>query len=416
MKWKTVALVALGVGSGAEAIWRMLIGEIGIPLGCYVLLATCVAMLMLRFPLRASMATATMWIALCLVTGVVPVGLTALMLVSLTVIAFRRAVVAGVCAMLAMIAWLMMCEGIGFPLIRDADMPFTATSLSSPERSAAKGSGETDDIYGDTMDIGDADVETVTPSGFPWQVMIMVCVLPLGFVIGGYRMRRRYDEQLERIRAEQRKRHVRAARSIHDHVSNDLAYLVLRIDGDIAEGHVPDDAELRELRSVAANALTHTHQVIDLIERGEVSNDSGDTQSHGLKRARSARGGTTLRSKLRSVCERMERRLVRLGCSGRTIVSGEGEASSDDLITGFVEELYGNIIKHAELAQGYVLTIGIEDDAVHIALIDTPAERDAGLAHGSGLARYRRLIEDRGGSMAIAESPEEWALSADIPV
>ena len=67
MKWRTVALISLGVGSAAEAIWHMLIGEIGIPLGCCVLLATCVAMLMLRFPLRAAMATVAMWIALCLV-------------------------------------------------------------------------------------------------------------------------------------------------------------------------------------------------------------------------------------------------------------------------------------------------------------------------------------------------------------
>ena len=123
MKWRTVALISLGVGSAAEAIWHMLIGEIGIPLGCCVLLATCVAMLMLRFPLRAAMATVAMWIVLCLVAGVTPVGLTALMLVSLAVMAFRRAVVAGICAMLAMVAWLMMCEGIA-PLIHDADMPF----------------------------------------------------------------------------------------------------------------------------------------------------------------------------------------------------------------------------------------------------------------------------------------------------
>ena len=76
MKWRTVALISLGVGSAAETIWHMLIGEIGIPLGCCVLLATCVAMLMLRFPLRAAMATVAMWIALCLVAGVTPVGLT----------------------------------------------------------------------------------------------------------------------------------------------------------------------------------------------------------------------------------------------------------------------------------------------------------------------------------------------------
>lgn len=414
MKWRTVALISLGVGSAAETIWHMLIGEIGIPLGCCVLLATCVAMLMLRFPLRAAMATVAMWIALCLVAGVTPVGLTALMLVSLAVMAFRRAVVAGICAMLAMVAWLMMCEGIA-PLIHDADMPFMATSASSPERSAVQGSAETDDVYGDSGSSGDANVEIVTPSGFPWQVMIMVCVLPIGFVFGGYCMRRRYDGQLERMRAEQRRRRARAARSIHDHVSNDLAYLVLRIDGDIAEGHVPDDAELRELRSVAANALTHTHRVIDLIERDEDSQDSGDARSRGSAQAQPMRNGVTLRSKLQDISERMERRLTKLGCSGRTIVSGEGEVACDDLIAGFVEELYGNIIKHAELSEGYVLTVGIEDDAVHIALIDTPANRDADLVHGSGLARYGRLIEDRGGHMEITKSPEEWALSATIP-
>jgi signal transduction histidine kinase len=415
MKWKTVALVALAIFSAGEIVWRMSAGMMEVPVGCCALFAVAVSVFMPRFPLRTSIMVAAMWIALCLAVDSVPIGLTVLMLVSLSVIAFSNMAAAGVCAILAMIVWLMVCEGVT-PILHDSSgsSSDTASIPNAQPNWQDYADGNEEGMYG----VGGVDgmmPDAQGSSGVEWHIMTVLCVMPVGFVLGGYCMRNRYDKQLERVRMEQRRRHVRAARGIHDHVSNDLAYLVLRIDSDIAQGNDLNDVELRELRSIAAKALANTHQVIDLIERDAQSEDSTSVRPFVSANKKDGRNATMLKRKLRDISERMERRLAKLGCHGRTIISGEGEISSDDLITGFMEELYGNIIKHADFSQEYVLTASIEDDVVHMALIDTPTECRSDLKHGSGLTRYRNLIEDRGGRMEITESPEEWSLYAIIP-
>ena len=69
-----------------------------------------------------------------------------------------------------------------------------------------------------------------------------------------------------------RRQHERGetARSLHDTIGNDLAYLILRIDHAVTEGMPADEHEyqqqLDELRDAASRAMGHTHEVIDSLE------------------------------------------------------------------------------------------------------------------------------------------------------
>ena len=69
-----------------------------------------------------------------------------------------------------------------------------------------------------------------------------------------------------------RRQHERGetARSLHDTIGNDLAYLILRIDHAETEGMPADEHEyqqqLDELRDAASRAMGHTHEVIDSLE------------------------------------------------------------------------------------------------------------------------------------------------------
>ena len=60
------------------------------------------------------------------------------------------------------------------------------------------------------------------------------------------------------------------ARSLHDTISNNLAYLILRIDHAGTNGMPADEHEyqqqLDELRDAASRAMGHTHEVIDSLE------------------------------------------------------------------------------------------------------------------------------------------------------
>ena len=328
-----------------------------------------------------------------------------------------------------------------------------------------------------------------------------VMVLAVGCLLAGVAARWNHERGMAQAELDHRRRRERAARDIHDYVSNDLAYLILRLDKDIADDHGLSVEELRELRKVAVGALNRTHQVIDVMEgRGDSGNVIGDggefdgdddeagddaiaTDTSGprnrgigvgdiasgdrLDRGRARRkdgvpsgvsgltldhsGGKpgrvkqteqTVVRRVRRIARNGDRRLVELGFDGRTIIStadvgpvtgiDETDAdsgASDDygdytdyggLLSGLLEELYGNIAKHADPAGGYVVTIRFGSDAVHVVCTDRPRVQESGeradiAAGGTGLARYGTLLEERKGVLRITTQDAEWTLSVVVP-
>ncbi|RDX29211.1 hypothetical protein CE163_08370 [Bifidobacterium breve] len=69
------------------------------------------------------------------------------------------------------------------------------------------------------------------------------------------------------------------------------------------------------------------------------------------------------------------------------------------------------------------MTIGIGLDTVRIACIDTArtssdsdADGSVDLSTGTGLNRYRQLLEQQNGALHITTQDAEWTLSAVIPL
>lgn len=260
--------------------------------------------------------------------------------------------------------------------------------------------------------------------------VIPVAVLFIGFMLGGMAARWNHERSLARAELAHRRQQERTAQDIHDYVSNDLAYLILRFDKDIADGRTLSEEELRELRSMAMGALDRTHQVIDVIEgRGEAAHSAVTPHDSTVDAAPGIACDVTdadcpLAEQIRDVASNGDRRLSELGFEGQTIISGaHGVAGRSDLIAGLLEELYGNIAKHADSEAGYVMTIGIGLDTVRIACIDTartPSDSDADgsadLSNGTGLSRYRQLLERQNGALHVTTQDAEWTLSAVIPL
>ncbi|KAA8823828.1 2CS histidine protein kinase [Bifidobacterium reuteri] len=318
-----------------------------------------------------------------------------------------------------------------------------------------------------------------------------VIVLAVCCLLAGVAARWNHERGMAQAELEHRRRRERAARDIHDYVSNDLAYLILRLDKDIADGHAPSAEELQELRQMAIGALNRTHQVIDVMEGrgdsgdvtdeaggGDVTDDASGPRNRGISAdnvasgnrlgwggsqrkddvppdvsgpALDCSGGMTRRAeyteqtivrRVRSIARNGDRRLAELGFDGRTIVSaadagpvtGIDETDADSsvagdysdnsdyggLLSGLLEELYGNIAKHADPAGGYVVTIRFGSDAVHVACTDRPRvqepeERTDIATGGTGLARYGTLLEERKGVLRITAQDTEWTLSVVVP-
>lgn len=277
--------------------------------------------------------------------------------------------------------------------------------------------------------------------------------------------------QADRARqTEQRRRQTERdaiARALHDRISNDLAYAIMRIDRDIersetahddsiphasntgresrpagmagpsARWHRTDAAvseeryapmdpnELRELRRIIETALDDTHQVIDALDRA-----SETTADAPAGRARAADYGTLPRrlpqiDSTGTIIDRIdsqEERLQALGFDGQTTVPGafpQLSASRAGLLTGLLGEIYANIAKHGDPAHGYVVSIAADGDDIVVTAVDTPLPNrgadssGSGLGLGTGLTRYRNMgVDIRVGG----DSTNQWSMTARFPV
>lgn len=215
------------------------------------------------------------------------------------------------------------------------------------------------------------------------------------------------------------------ARSLHDTISNDLAYLILRIDRAETDGMPNSEPEyrqqLRELRDAADRAMTHTHAVIDSLETRPARQPQPEPSE--------AQDGTpapipaddpvsTQQGELQSLVDDEETRLESLGFTGDSLLGELRRPLPPDrmrLLTGLLTELYTNIAKHADPAEWYAVSISSDANDIRISVSDTGAEHDEKLGSGSGLDRYSTIIETAGGSFTIHTEQRHWQLDVCIP-
>lgn len=140
----------------------------------------------------------------------------------------------------------------------------------------------------------------LTASNMVGMIIMCLCPLSLGFGLNRLFAQRRAAAALRR-----RLDRERTARHLHDTISNDLAYMILRID-QARHDDDPSDRDqyrrwLADLRGIAETALDHTHQVIRQLERadedeagdkGRVVLSSDESDGTGQKAADSGSGST----------------------------------------------------------------------------------------------------------------------------
>ncbi|WP_240542030.1 histidine kinase [Bifidobacterium sp. CP2] len=238
-------------------------------------------------------------------------------------------------------------------------------------------------------------------------------------------MMRQRDHDSYLLRRQQE--HEDTARDLHDTISNDLAYLILRIDHAEASGMPAVEHEyrqqLRELRDAANRAMTHTHAVIDSLEtwpeRQSQSQPSESRSTTALPLVPAADHVAMQQGELQSLIDDEEAKLESLGFTGDNLLGELRHPLSPGmmrLLTGLLAELYANTAKHADPAEWYAVSISFDmNDDVRVSVSDTVAEHDGKLGLRSGLDRYRTIIETAGGSFAIQMEQRHWQLDIRIP-
>ena len=257
----------------------------------------------------------------------------------------------------------------------------------------------------------------LTSSNIVGMIIMCLCPLSLGFSLNLLFAQRQATATLR-----QRLDREHTARHLHDTISNDLAYMILRID-QASRSDCPADREqyqrqLTDLRAIAEMALDHTHQVIRQLER----TDKPDDRSRIVKTNNDDKTDRKIeqqRERLDGIIQSQRRRLGGLGFQGDDILGTFDHPLADDildLLEGLLNELYANIAKHADRGEWYAICVTFDTDAIHVSASDTIASDDTRLGLGSGLDRYRTIIETCGGTFQTHTEQAHWQLEAVIPI
>ncbi|RSX54321.1 2CS histidine protein kinase [Bifidobacterium goeldii] len=499
--WLLTATLIVALACTAETLFALMSDAMPMFDTVPVMVFIAAVIVMAFRPVSGSMLVALLWTLLCISPVHMPSALLFAILLAVGIAGYANRRIAVIVAIVALSSWMFARGGVALPNSAPVnDTAMTDTSMGSGSSDSLDTGSDTDmsgsDMSGSNVDgsdgtdsdgsvdgnaIGDNDThhDNDSDAGSDRSHVILgsvtiygvtpVVILFIGFMLGGMAARWNHERHQAQLELAYRRRRERAAHDIHDYVSNDLAYLILRMDKDLADGKTPTLEELQELREVAMGALDRTHKVIGVIEghdddahavagiptKNDTDGDRGvavetaantiGTGATGVISPSVNRADCPLAAQLRDIAHTGDHRLKELGFEGQTIVSNANDtAARNDMIAGLLEELYGNIAKHAEAEQGYVLTVGIGLDSVQIALIDTQYDgqqnrhandtgkqsRGAALAassdalpaaspsmsSGTGLSRYRQAIERRGGELQYDSQDGEWTLSAIIPL
>lgn len=129
-------------------------------------------------------------------------------------------------------------------------------------------------------------------------------------------------------------------------------------------------------------------------------------------------GIASQRAGLQSLIDEEESRLEAPGFTGDNLLAEPHRPLTPEtmrLLAGLLEELYANIAKHADPGEWYAICVTFDTDAIHVSASDTIASDDTRLGLGSGLDRYRTIIETCGGTFQTHTEQAHWQLEAVIP-
>ncbi|KFI97438.1 putative two-component sensor kinase [Bifidobacterium stellenboschense] len=243
------------------------------------------------------------------------------------------------------------------------------------------------------------------------------------------RDRLRYERERDRLEA--MRRDARAASRIHDAVTNDLAYMAMRLDYERSRATDDEHTELfDELYRHTIGTLGEVRTVIDMLD-GDDGDGTGveDDDGRAGQCNDSDSAAATFPARVRDVLGRNDRLLARLGFTGdSTMIDDLPEDESTDAddatreretaLIGLLRELYTNIAVHGDPAGAYRVVVRRNDDGLsadqvndiarHPLLPDKPRS-------GKGLALHRARFDALGGSIVTSAEDGTWILHAVLP-
>lgn len=95
------------------------------------------------------------------------------------------------------------------------------------------------------------------------------------------------------------------------------------------------------------------------------------------------------------------------------------DAEAAAVVTGLINELFGNVLKYADSSRGYSFTCGMDGSRLCVELCDAPGGSTEPVmvrSTGAGLAHYARELRLRGGDLMLCDDGGIWSVVARVPL
>lgn len=215
------------------------------------------------------------------------------------------------------------------------------------------------------------------------------------------------NNQLARSKYQQQ-----VAISLHDKTCNNLTYAIRFIDERIYSNSQLSKTDLIELQDILRETLTQTRTTISQLINNDHSKDTQQADnSNQLKH-------------LDQIISRAQHRLEQLQFRGEIINTLQDlnhlPNKNSELLFDVTNELFSDIIKHADPKKGYLVTFGTSGGNITISACDTPRSAPINLDIDKpttmGLLRYTAILEAQGGSISTQSTENLWMADITIPL
>lgn len=193
------------------------------------------------------------------------------------------------------------------------------------------------------------------------------------------------------------------ARMLHDAVANDITKALLHVDDPSTQ------INRALLHDQLAQALGDTHHVIRMLERTDEPAKAPTTAP------------TSNWAALTQLLDNAHTELRQAGFDGEVLTAHLNHSVDSTIIelsSSVVRELATNIIKYANRAYPYVITLQFANDTIMLQTTnicrDDPAEHQYGM--GSGLRRHQQQCEFLGGSLEYRRQGNKWSTACTLPL
>lgn len=263
---------------------------------------------------------------------------------------------------------------------------------------------------------------TWTPSG----VLSATCTYVIAAVIGLAIAEHQHAEHARREAMEQHRlredhdrmqRNIMLASTLHDSTARGLTLITLLSD-QCLDGINDSSAvagPLRTIRYTAQTTLAQVREVIDLLD------GTSDAPASGIT-VNDSSGSDSLADMLSATLRNNDQRMRAAGCIGISTVEDRQQERNDHPspahyheITALLNEIYTNILVHANADEGYQIHLVINDHTIELSQFNNSKSERTSYHTGKGLALHRNRIRALGGNLSYADEDGMWVLAATIP-